>query len=87
MINGPTQIFVERAGKMVPVPTVFHTPGQLDLLVDNLLSVTGRGVNAKAPMVDFRLEARLNIIFAGGTHWTPVLQAAVAKKPLFSCSP
>jgi pilus assembly protein CpaF len=64
MINGPSQVFVERGGKMVQVPNVFQTPGQLDILVDNLLSVTGRGVTAKSPMVDFRLEdgSRVNVV-------------------------
>ena len=64
MINGHSQIFVERGGKMIPVPNVFQTPGQLEVLVDNLLAITGRGVTSRAPMVDFRLEdgSRVNVV-------------------------
>ncbi len=64
MINGPGQVFVERGGKMLLVPNVFQNPAQLEVLVDNLLAVTGRGVTARSPMVDFRLEdgSRVNIV-------------------------
>ncbi len=66
MINGPGQVFVERAGAMEELPAVFATPAQLDLLVDNLVVAAGRGVNARSPMVDFRLEdgSRVNICIA-----------------------
>ncbi len=66
MINGPQQVFVERAGQMVEVPTMFATSSELDLLVDNLVVSAGRGVNVRAPMVDFRMEdgSRVNICIA-----------------------
>lgn len=66
MINGPHQLFVERQGRMQEVPTVFATPAQLDLLVDNLVVAAGRGVNARTPMADFRMEdgSRVNICIA-----------------------
>jgi pilus assembly protein CpaF len=66
MINGPHQTFVERAGRMQEVPDVFATPAQLDLLVDNLVVAAGRGVNARTPMADFRMEdgSRVNICIA-----------------------
>jgi pilus assembly protein CpaF len=56
MINGPLQVYVERAGRMVEVPGVFAQPSELDLLVDNLVVAAGRGVNARSPMADFRME-------------------------------
>ena len=66
MINGPRQVFVERHGQMVEVPDVFTSPAQLDLLVDNLVVDAGRGVNAREPMVDFRMDdgSRVNICIA-----------------------
>jgi pilus assembly protein CpaF len=66
MINGPYQLFVERGGRMIEVPTVFTHPSQLDLLVDNLLVAAGRGVNARSPMADFRMEdgSRVNVCIA-----------------------
>ncbi len=64
MINGPTQIFVEKRGKMIEVPTPFQSAAQMDVLLDNLLALTGRAITAKAPMVDFRLEdgSRVNVV-------------------------
>jgi pilus assembly protein CpaF len=66
MINGPQQVFVEREGRMQEIPSVFATPAQLDLLVDNLAVAAGRGVNARTPMADFRMEdgSRVNICIA-----------------------
>lgn len=66
MINGPDQIFVERDGRMVEVPSVFTHPSELDLLVDNLVVAAGRGVNTRTPMVDFRMDdgSRVNICIA-----------------------
>ncbi len=63
MINGPQQVFVERHGRMVEVPKVFMHPAQLDLLVDNLVVAVGRGVTARVPMVDFRMDdgSRVNV--------------------------
>ena len=45
---------------------MFEQPAQLDLLVDNLVVAAGRGVNARMPMVDFRMEdgSRVNICIA-----------------------
>ena len=66
MINGPQQVFVEREGRMQEIPSVFATPAQLDLLVDNLAVAAGRGVNARTPMADFRMEdgSRVNVCIA-----------------------
>ena len=66
MINGPQQIYVERGGQMVEVPSTFSHPSQLDLLIDNLVVAAGRGVNARSPMVDFRMDdgSRVNICIA-----------------------
>ena len=66
MINGPLQLFVERAGRMIEVASVFTDPSQLDLLVDNLMVAAGRGVNTRTPMVDFRMDdgSRVNVCIA-----------------------
>lgn len=63
MINGHDQVFVERAGRMELVPKVFMHPAQLDLLIDNLVVSVGRGVTARSPMVDLRMDdgSRVNI--------------------------
>jgi pilus assembly protein CpaF len=66
MLNGPRQLFVERRGVMQSLPPVFADAQQMLALVDNLIANTGRAVNAKAPMVDFRLDdgSRVNIVIA-----------------------
>ena len=66
MINGPQQLFVERDGRMIELPTPFSQPSQLDLLIDNLVVGAGRGVNARTPMLDFRMEdgSRVNVCIA-----------------------
>lgn len=66
MINGPWQVFVERGGRMEEVSGVFADAAQLDLLVDNLVVSAGRGVNARTPMVDVRMDdgSRVNICIA-----------------------
>lgn len=66
MINGPYQLFVERGGRMIELQPVFSHPQQLGLLVDNLMTVAGRAVNARVPMVDLRLEdgSRVNVCIA-----------------------
>ncbi len=63
MINGPAQVWVERSGRMVELVSPFSQPAQLDLLVDNLVVAAGRGVNARTPMLDFRMEdgSRVNV--------------------------
>ncbi len=63
MINGWQQVFVERGGRMLEVAGVFAHPAQLDLLVDNLVVAAGRGVNARTPTADFRMDdgSRVNI--------------------------
>ena len=66
MINGPQQLYVERAGQMVEIPPIFTDPAQLDLLVDNLVTAANRGVNVRSPMVDLRMDdgSRVNICIA-----------------------
>jgi pilus assembly protein CpaF len=66
MINGPYQLFVERAGRIIELPSVFSQPAQLGLLVDNLMTAAGRTVNTRTPMVDLRLEdgSRVNVCIA-----------------------
>jgi pilus assembly protein CpaF len=74
MINGPDRLFVERAGRMFAVDQ-FLSPTQLNLLVANLIEGSGRAVNHKSPMVDFRLEdgSRVNIVIAPVALGGPVV--------------
>ncbi len=75
MLNGPHQVFVEKGGMMRPLPPVFADAQQMFGLVDNLIANTGRAVNAKSPMVDFRLDdgSRVNIVIAPVAIGGPVI--------------
>jgi pilus assembly protein CpaF len=64
MINGPSQVYVERRGVMQPCPLQFTDERELELLIGALLQPMGRSVSASAPYVDFRLPdgSRGNVI-------------------------
>ena len=66
MINGPSQVYVERRGVMQPHALDFRDERQLDLLVAALLQPQGRSVSPSTPYVDFRLPdgSRGNVIVA-----------------------
>jgi pilus assembly protein CpaF len=66
MINGPSQVYVERHGVMEPYPLEFRDEQQLNLLIGALLQPSGRSVSASAPYVDFRLPdgSRGNVIIS-----------------------
>ena len=66
MINGTRFLFVERGGVMQQLHPIFSSKQQLDVLVENLVMLTGRAVNVKSPFVDFRMPdgARVNVVIA-----------------------
>jgi pilus assembly protein CpaF len=55
MINGPAQVYVERAGVMQPVAVQFRDDAELMLVIQALLQPTGREVSTSVPYADFRL--------------------------------
>lgn len=64
MINGPKQIFVERAGKLSLTKVQFHDEAHLMNIIERILSPLGRRVDEASPLVDARLAdgSRVNII-------------------------
>lgn len=75
LLNGPKQVFVERGGVMRELAPLFPDAQAMFALVDNLMAGTGRAVNAKSPMVDFRLDdgSRVNIVIAPVAIGGPVI--------------
>jgi pilus assembly protein CpaF len=64
MVNGPTQVYVERHGRIERAPAVFAGDGHLMRIIDKIVSEVGRRIDEASPMVDARLPdgSRVNAI-------------------------
>ncbi len=64
MINRPDEIFVERRGRIEPVPEVFETEASLMAAVNNIAHYVQRTVNEKNPIMEARLPdgSRVQVI-------------------------
>lgn len=64
MVNGPDQVFVERAGRVEQVPVRFASDEQLMQTIERIVSTVNRRVDESNPMVDARLPSgeRVNVI-------------------------
>ncbi len=64
MVNGPTSIFVERAGRLTQVDARFADDAHVLHVIDRILSPLGRRIDEASPMVDARLPdgSRVNAI-------------------------
>lgn len=64
MVNGPSQVFVERMGKLELTKVKFRDSDHLMHIVDRILAPLGRRIDESSPLVDARLEdgSRVNII-------------------------
>ncbi|MGH9153051.1 MAG: CpaF family protein [Acidimicrobiales bacterium] len=64
MVNGPTEVFVERLGKIHKVPVSFVDVPHLRRIIDKIVSQVGRRVDESTPMVDARLPdgSRINAV-------------------------
>jgi pilus assembly protein CpaF len=64
MVNGYNQIFVERAGRLFPVPAAFADEQHLRRTIEKIVGRIGRRVDESSPMVDARLPdgSRVNAV-------------------------
>jgi pilus assembly protein CpaF len=64
MVNGPGQIYVERAGRLTMVDAEFADESHLRRVIDRIVSRIGRRVDEASPMVDARLPdgSRVNAV-------------------------
>jgi pilus assembly protein CpaF len=64
MINHPSQIFVERGGRVSVSPVAFESAAQLRQVIDRIVSTVGRRVDESSPMCDARLRdgSRVNVV-------------------------
>ena len=56
LVNGPQQVFVERAGKLQLTDTTFKDEKHLLRIIDKIVSAVGRRVDESNPYVDARLK-------------------------------
>lgn len=64
MVNGPDQIYIERAGRVELLPLRFASHDQLMQTIERIVSTVNRRVDESNPMVDARLPSgeRVNVI-------------------------
>ncbi|MBV7378975.1 CpaF family protein [Maritimibacter dapengensis] len=56
LVNGPQQVFVERAGKLMLTDVTFKDERHLLRIIDKIVSAVGRRVDESNPSVDARLK-------------------------------
>ena len=64
LVNGPSQVYVEKRGKLHSTDVTFQDDQHLMLIIDRIVSQVGRRVDESSPMVDARLPdgSRINAI-------------------------
>src|SRR5690242_5628373 len=64
LVNGPKQVYVERAGVLEESNVMFKDNAHLMNIIDKVVSAVGRRVDESSPMVDARLAdgSRVNVI-------------------------
>lgn len=64
MVNGPDQIFVEKAGKLTLTPSTFMDATSVLAVIERIVSPLGRRIDESQPYVDARLPdgSRVNAI-------------------------
>lgn len=66
MINGPDDIFIERAGRLLKLEEHFENNKQLEDIIQRIVAKVNRTVDSSNPICDARLEdgSRVNIVLA-----------------------
>jgi pilus assembly protein CpaF len=75
MVNGPSQIYIERAGKILRVDTHFLNNEHVLRIIDRIITPLGRRIDDSSPRVDARLAdgSRVNAIIAPLSLVGPVI--------------
>ena len=75
MVNGPRQIYIERAGRIELTNVVFQNDEHVMRIIDRIIAPIGRRVDESSPMVDARLVdgSRVNAIIPPLSLVGPVL--------------
>jgi pilus assembly protein CpaF len=64
MVNGPDEIWIERAGRLYETPVRFSDESHLRRIINKMVAQVGRRIDEASPMVDARLPdgSRVNAI-------------------------
>jgi pilus assembly protein CpaF len=64
MVNGPDEVYVERAGRIERTPVRFPSERALRDAIERILTPLGRRIDELSPMVDARLDdgSRVNVV-------------------------
>lgn len=64
MINGPNDIFIEKAGRLYKTDTTFSSAEKLENVIQNIVLTVNRSVTESEPIVDARLKdgSRVNVV-------------------------
>ncbi len=86
MVNGPRQVFVERAGKISLTEVSFRDDEHVMQIVEKIVNAMGRHVDEASPMVDARLKdgSRVNIIIPPLSLVGPVITIRKFSKTPFT---
>ncbi|MGE5677750.1 MAG: CpaF family protein [Pseudomonadota bacterium] len=85
MVNGPNQVYVEKAGRLEQVDTHFENNQHVMRIIEKIVSPLGRRIDESSPMVDARLPdgSRVNAIIPPLALNGPTITIRkFAKKPL-----
>ncbi len=85
MVNGPHQVYIERAGKLELSEVVFKDNEHVMNIIDRIVSSIGRHIDEASPMVDARLQdgSRVNAIIPPLSLIGPVITIRkFSKKPM-----
>lgn len=72
MVNGTSSLYIERAGKLIRLESIFKNNDQIMRVAQRIVAAIGRRVDESSPMVDARLQdgSRVNIIVsADSSGW------------------
>src|SRR5687767_6038700 len=64
MVNGPSDIWIERKGKLIPTSVRFADESHLRRIINKMVAEVGRRIDESVPMVDARLPdgSRVNAV-------------------------
>ncbi len=64
MVNGPHEVYIERAGKLEHTPVRFTDEAHLRRIINKIVGAVGRRIDESSPMVDARLPdgSRVNAV-------------------------